>query len=143
MQVDIRKWNYNDASDIARLNHQWGYPSSVEEINQRLNELSASAGHELFVAEADGKLAGWLHVYRHFTMGNDAFAEIGGLVVDVEYRRQGVGKVLVEKAKSWTKENNINRLLVRTNVKREESNIFYTKCGFDLAKQQNVFTMQL
>lgn len=143
MQTLIRDWNPGDAETIARLNEQWGYPSLPEEVLFRLQTLSSLTYHEVFVAEIDNGVAGWVYVYKHYSMGADAFAEIGGLVVDEKLRKKGIGKMLVEKAGIWAAQNGLKRLLVRTNIKREEANAFYEKCGLKLVKKQHVFEIGL
>jgi GNAT superfamily N-acetyltransferase len=143
MQIVIRKWNYADTEAIARLNQQWGYPSTTTEIKARLLTLSNLLNNELFIAEADHQVVGFLHIYRHFTLGNNAFAEIGGLVVDEGQRKKGIGKLLVEKAKQWSVANGLTNLKVRSNLNRIESNQFYPKCGLHQCKQQNVYQIHL
>src|ERR1700722_3256265 len=141
MQILIRDWNPGDAEAIARLNEQWGYPSLPEEVLFRLQTLSSLTYHEVFVAEADNEVGGWPYVYKHYSMGTSAFAEVGGLVVDEKFRQKGIGKILLQKATDWMAQNGLQRLLVRTNIKREDANVFYEKCGLNLVKQQNVFEM--
>ena len=141
--IITRKWKYEDAVSIARLNAQWGYEATSKEINVRLREFSLLQGHELFIAEINGETAGWLHVCREFSMGAGAYAEIAGLVVDEKHRRKGIAKALIGEAKQWAKENGLKKLKVRTNIKRPEASLVYPKCGLTPEKQQNVFGMEL
>jgi GNAT superfamily N-acetyltransferase len=41
------------------------------------------------------------------------FIEIGGLVIDENYRGKGIGKILVSKIKEWCIEQKISSLRVR------------------------------
>jgi GNAT superfamily N-acetyltransferase len=69
-----------------------------------MNTLSQSTigqtGHGVYVAEADGALIGWVHVFVNYSLLADTPAEVAGLVVDENYRSRGVGRILMEKAGS-------------------------------------------
>jgi GNAT superfamily N-acetyltransferase len=71
------------------------------------------------------------------------FFEISGFVVDECYRRQSIGKQLVEKVISWCKGKGINKLRVRCNVTRIRSHEFYLKQGFKETKVSKIFEVDL
>ncbi|MBN9286878.1 MAG: hypothetical protein BGO43_05015 [Gammaproteobacteria bacterium 39-13] len=56
-------------------------------------------------------------------------AEIGGLWVDEDYRNQGYGKALVEKAQDWAMVKGCNALTVFT-LKNWPACVWYQKLGF-------------
>jgi len=56
-------------------------------------------------------------------------AEIGGLWVDEQYRHQGYGKALVEKAEAWAKAKGCGALTVFT-LKNWPACAWYQKLGF-------------
>jgi len=60
-------------------------------------------------------------------------------VIDENYRKQGIGKLLVNKAREWTKEKHIDKLRVRCNRNRTEAHQFYHALGFTELKEQKVF----
>jgi GNAT superfamily N-acetyltransferase len=64
------------------------------------------------------------------------------LVIDENYRKQGIGKLLVNKAREWAKEKHIDKLRVRCNRKRTEAHLFYIALGFVEIKEQKVFESQ-
>ncbi len=104
--IRVRRARSSDISQLALLAGQLGYPSSEDEIRERLAGIEAAPEHALFVAEsADGKLAGFLNVYVMRTIDSDARTEIAALVVDDAHRSLGVGKVLIEQAEAWAREN--------------------------------------
>jgi len=82
---------------------------------------------------------GWIHVLKAIRIESKPFIEIGGLVIDKNYRKQGIGKLLVNKARVWTKENHIDKLRVRCNRKRADAHQFYQAIGFIESKEQKVF----
>jgi GNAT superfamily N-acetyltransferase len=121
-----------------------GYPSSEDEIRERLAGIEAAPEHALFVAEsADGKLAGFLNVYVMRTIDSDARTEIAALVVDDAHRSLGVGKVLIEQAEAWARENGCAAIGLRSNVIRERAHRFYERLGYEHYKTQKTFRKTL
>jgi GNAT superfamily N-acetyltransferase len=74
---------------------------------------------------------------------SNPFVEVGGLVVDENYRSKGIGKKLVEQIKQWCVEKHISTLRVRSQVKRKEAHQFYLANGFTEIKEQKVFQINL
>jgi GNAT superfamily N-acetyltransferase len=131
------------AQRIAILSEQLGYPSSLEEIHQRIHSISASDNDIAYVALLEDHLVvGWIHVFYTLRLESPSFCEIGGLVVHEEWRGKGVGSVLVGHAKGWCKAKGIQTLRVRSNVKRKKAHSFYLREGFAEVKKQSIFEFQ-
>jgi GNAT superfamily N-acetyltransferase len=67
------------------------------------------AKHAVFVAEANGRLVGWIHVFARPSLTTDPSAKVAGLVVDKPFRGRGIGKPLVSQAERWAKEEGCKR----------------------------------
>jgi len=142
--IRVRRARSSDISQLAQLAGQLGYPSSEDEIRGRLAGIEAAPEHALFVAEtADGKLAGFLNVYVMRTIDSDARTEIAALVVDDAHRSLGVGKVLIEQAEAWARENGCAAIGLRSNVIRERAHRFYERLGYEHYKTQKTFRKTL
>jgi GNAT superfamily N-acetyltransferase len=140
----VRRAVASDISQLAQLARQLGYPSSEDEIRGRLAGIEAAPEHALFIAEsADGKLAGFLNVYVMRTIDSDARTEIAALVVDDAHRSMGVGKVLIEQAEAWARENGCRAIGLRSNVIRERAHRFYERLGYEHYKTQKTFRKTL
>ncbi len=139
MEIYIRSANIEDSRYITELSDQLGYKAENLQTENRLHEILQLNDHCVFVAEADKKIVGWIHGFYSLRIESDAFFEIAGLVVDGNFRKKGVGKLLVEKIENWAQSINCNQLRVRCNVLRKESHVFYNKIGFSEIKQQKVF----
>ena len=140
----VRRAVASDISQLALLAGQLGYPSSEDEIRERLAGIEAAPEHALFVAEsADGKLAGFLNVYVMRTIDSDARTEIAALVVDDAHRSLGVGKVLIEQAEAWARKNGCRAIGLRSNVIRERAHRFYERLGYEHYKTQKAFRKTL
>ncbi len=78
----VRPATVHDAEGIARLSDQVGYPSTDEEIARRLAQVIGHTTHAVYIAESDGRLIGWVHIFLNYSLLADMPAEIAGLVVD-------------------------------------------------------------
>jgi len=143
MQIEIKPASIDNAKSIALLSAQLGYPSSVEQTEQRLNAVISSDNDVAFIAFREEDLAGWIHVFYTIRIESDPFCEIAGLVVDENFRGKGIGKQLVAEAKKWCSGKNCNDLRVRSNVVRDDAHAFYERAGFRLKKEQRVFEIKL
>lgn len=128
---------------LAALAEQLGYPTTPGEMIARLQTLAEDDRHAVFVAEEDGAVVGWIHVYLCPLLIAGPGAEIGGLVVDEGYRSRGIGAGLVQAAEEWARARGCLGLTVRANVVRQRAHAFYLRLGFHEVKVQRVFYKSL
>jgi GNAT superfamily N-acetyltransferase len=143
MEIHIRDMKLEDAASVAKLSGQFGYLSSEEETMERILKLKELPDNCGFVAIHKSEIIGWIHVMLSLRIESSPFYEITGLVVDERFRGQGIGKLLVEKVKSWCKGKGISKLRVRCNVTRTRAHEFYQKSGFMENKVSKIFDMNL
>lgn len=139
MDLLYRKAVPQDSLEIARLSGQLGYPAKAEQIEARLAPILNADDHVVIVAKAQGKLVGWIHVHGRLLVESPPYAEIGGLVVDQEFRGKRIGQQLVRHCEEWARTEGYQELRVRVNVTREEAHQFYQHAGFENTKTQQVF----
>lgn len=144
----IRAAREADAPALARLSEALGYPAEAEQMRRRVLLIGARTDHAVFVAQrAAGAgapvLLGWIHVAGRFSMEAGESAEILGLVIAAEVRRQGVGRRLVAAAEQWSRAAGLPRIVVRSNDRRTEAHSFYPALDYHLAKMQRVYVKRL
>ena len=150
-EYTLRDSRKADIPHITRLNAQLGYPESADIIGLRYRRIMRDRrNHRVFVAAVGGSTGhsgrgaiGWIHVFvdRLLTVGPRA--EIGGLVVDEQWRGRGVGAALVRRAEQWVQKKGFFRVVVRTNVIRTRAHAFYERCGYQLLKQSRVYIKEI
>jgi len=141
--VQIREISEKDAEAVAKLSTQLGYESNAEQTRLRIAQINNSNENCAFVALIDGRVVGWIHGFYTLRVESDPFVEIGGLIVDENYRNLKIGKQLIENVNLWAKKHRIKKLKVRCNTKRTESHRFYEQVGFKENKRQVAFEMEL
>jgi len=142
--ITVRPAEAADASAIASLCGQLGYPSTSADIERRLAETAGDPGAAVLVADSrrDGVI-GWVHVRSLHLITRDACAEIGGLVIDEARRGRGIGGRLMAAAEEWSRQRGLGTLRLRSNVIRDEAHAFYRGRGFASSKTSLLFTKAL
>jgi GNAT superfamily N-acetyltransferase len=143
-EMVIRKVETSDFDGIAVLCSQLGYPSTYDEVAPRIADLMKNEEHIIFVAvNLDGKIVGWVHSYIVKLFYADQSPEIGGIVVDENYRGHGVGRKLMNAVEEWTEYKGCSVVSLRSNSKRIEAHLFYNLIGYEKVKEQYTFRKYL
>jgi len=81
-----------------------------------------------FFAYLDDKPVGQIRVQKHW----NTYAYVEDIAVEPEYRRQGVGRALMEQAISWAKRKGFPGVMLETQDNNVAGCRLYTSCGFKL-----------
>ncbi len=88
----------------------------------------SSPDKTVYFASLDGRLAGQIGIIKHW----NAYAWIDDFVVDVRFRRRGVGRALMQKAIDWAREKNLPGIMLETQDVNAPACRFYENFGFKL-----------
>jgi len=139
----IRAATSGDAAAIARLATQLGYPSSRQQVVERLASIAKHPEHVVRVAVRKDQVVGWVHAFVYRLVEIDACGEIGGLVVDEAHRGKGDGQLLVRDVEQWARAKGCRSVYVRSNIIRERTHRFYGRLGYARIKTQHAFRKEL
>jgi GNAT superfamily N-acetyltransferase len=129
----------DDAGAAAELCSQLGYPSSPDDLRQRIDERSRSTDSIALAAVLDGQIVGWIDASIEHHLQSAASAVIGGLVVRDDKRGLGIGRRLCLEIEGWARSKSIPRLRVRSQIAREDAHRFYLHEGYRKVKTSLVF----
>src|SRR5690625_7507004 len=91
-----------------------GYPTTTDEMEHRFSKINANSSYNTQVAEKDGVIVGMIGMMLGFHYEkNENYVRIVALVVDSNYRKQGIGEKLMKQAEEWAKEQEIGRATCR------------------------------
>ena len=145
--MEIRLATLNDIEPICRLYNEFftynaelqpKYYKAGKEYGGYPESVIKSSDSDIFLAVEAGSIVGFIHVKEAETPLFDSivahkYAEIIDLIVTASYRRKGVGSLLMNAVKKWSKVRNLDyiELLVLSNAKGEIQ--YYEHEGFDIA----------
>ena len=138
----IRGARPDDAAALADLSTQLGYPSTEQQVRERLC-LLGDPERELLVADAPDGLAGFIDVHVQRVVESDAYGEVGGLVIAAPNRGAGLGAALLAAAADWSRARGLERLWIRANLARVGPHEFYEAVGCRVVKDQRVYEYPL
>lgn len=107
--------------------------------DEELKELLNDGLYRIFVAEDSGDIAGYIFCILEVTENDKSLADrknlyIDDLCVDPSYQRQGVGTLLLEKARVCAREEKCNSVTLNVWELNEGAMKFYEKAGFKVMK---------
>jgi ribosomal protein S18 acetylase RimI-like enzyme len=139
LMVTIRPMEEGDLPSVTALMTQLGYPSTLEAITRRYRFIVADDACALTVGEVGGAVAGWVYVRGVLLLEDDKRAEVWGLVVDEQRRRQRIGEALMRWAEQWARDAGYREVCLRSNVTRTGAHAFYRRIGYSTTKTSHVF----
>ena len=131
----IRKAERIDKEPVQYLMKELtGHSISDSELENRFDLIESSEIDSLYVYEQDNKVIGLLGFrIRENIEENSRFGEISVLVVDKNYRKQGIGKQLMDFAYKLAIEYGcIGTWLVSGFGREEEAHPFYKSLGYKI-----------
>ncbi len=105
----------------------------LEEYRRVFNEMEATPGYELLVAEDGGEILGTMvmAILPGIARGVSPFAVVEYVVVDEEARRKGIGRLLMDYVKERAKEAGCYKIMLTSDKRREQAHEFYKALGFE------------
>jgi len=87
----------------------------------------------VFVAQLKEKIVGYLagSICEQISYITETFAELDNMCIDEEYRRFGIGTLLIQEFKNYCRDKNIQNIKVTASAKNNNAIQFYIKNGFE------------
>ncbi|MBO1582607.1 GNAT family N-acetyltransferase [Bacillus sp. XF8] len=110
-----------------------GYPTTIEKKRIRLQNIFSHLEYYTLVAEVNECVIGMIGLYTGMFYTEDGvYARIIALVVDEEFRKQGIGKRLIKAAEKWTLEQGTDSIGLNSGncEERKHAHQFYKRMGY-------------
>ena len=130
--MTIREARDSDATAIASLLGELGYPTDADAVQRRLERMRAEGGQWTLVAERDGQVLGTATVMIRHMLSRDApFGRVTSVVVSEAARSQGIGGALIARAEAICRAAGCGALEVTSAAQRTRAHEFYLRLGFE------------
>ena len=134
----IREATIEDAFAICNIScADLGYDCSCEFVSTRISNLDKGR-EKVFVAEVNEIVAGYIHAEKYQTLYFEPMINILGLAVSSEFRRRGIGRMLLKRAERWANEVGIHKIRLNSGASRKETHSFYRAMGYNNEKGQKI-----
>ena len=129
-----REATESDIGCLADLVTQLGYPSSFETMKIRFGLIQQHPDYQTILAEYNGKVVGMIGLSKSYYYEMDGFyVRILALIVDSNYRNQGIGKKLIDDAEKWARTIGASGISLNTGNRPERlaTHRFYKNRGYN------------
>ncbi|SIT24909.1 Ribosomal protein S18 acetylase RimI [Chryseobacterium ureilyticum] len=141
---NTRKAIITDVPQLAELFDQYrifyhkesDIPAAIKFLQERIE----SKDSEIFVAEENGSLTGFVQLYPIFSSTRmQRYWLLNDLYVNENYRGKGYSKELIEESKELCRTSNACGILLETGKSNDIGNQLYPACGFELYDSVNFY----
>ncbi len=141
--MNIRPVLLEDGPGMAELTRELGYPTNAEKMREILQLVLSNPDHEIFIAEIEEKLAGYLHLVQGGSSDDQTILDIAALMVHNNYRSKGVGNAFLQTAEDKAKKKHTHHLRIRTSLVSREAYHFFEHRGFVNLATQEMFVKEI
>jgi streptothricin acetyltransferase len=120
VEDDCIKYNIIDSEEYQKR-------YSIEEIDY--SAYISNPDQTIYFAFVENNIAGQVRLKRNW----NNYCYIEDLVVDVNYRRAGIGKALIQAVIDWAINKHCPGIMLETQNNNVMACLFYASCGFELA----------
>jgi GNAT superfamily N-acetyltransferase len=143
MSIVIKAMAPNDITAARMLLSQLGYELNTNEVERRYNAVRERGDHAVFVAEEDGRIIGFLHLYERPAFDKPPEVIVQAIVVHQSARGTGIGKTIMSMAERWAIERGYSSIALTSNVSRSGAHSFYNRLGYQIEATSHLFRKQL
>jgi N-acetylglutamate synthase-like GNAT family acetyltransferase len=141
--TEVRQAEPEDTDALLTLCRQLGYATEGGALPGRLDAILAQPDQGLFVAEQDGTVVGFVHVFARLALEIAPCAQIQALVVAEAARRTGAAQRLVAAVEVWARAHGLTWLSLYCTTGRDAAHGFYPAAGFEAASTATRFNKRL
>jgi ribosomal protein S18 acetylase RimI-like enzyme len=122
----LRSYRSSDLETLYQID-QACFPPAVSYSRQELSEFITDQKSETWVAEEDGKIVGFLVADRQ----RPRLIHIITIDVAAEWRRQGVGTLLMDAAETAARRQDSRLIYLETSAQNVSAQRFYLQRGYE------------
>jgi N-acetylglutamate synthase-like GNAT family acetyltransferase len=137
-QITVREATPNDADSLNTLYRLLTANAAVNVRPDRIAAIAKHDDHFLLIAEIDNHVCGT--VFTSFCMdamfGEQPFTVIENIVIDMSWRRHGVGRKLLATVEAMSIARTSSKMMLLSAIEREFAHAFFQKIGFASDKKR-------
>jgi len=148
MKNSVRPATTDDLSQLAQLFDEYRMfyhkSSDISGAEQFISERLENRDSEIFVAEDEVKLVGFVQLYPLFSSTRmKRYWLLNDLFVNLEYRGKGFSKALIESAKQLCRDSNSCGMYLETGKENTIGNQLYPSAGFKKYDEVNFYEWEV
>lgn len=133
IEFTIKEATPTDTATLANLMTVLGYETTPEEMKTRYDNIIIHPDYKTFVATTSTEIVGMIGLSKNlYYEKNGVYVRVLAMVTSKEFRQQGVGQALLDKAESWAREVGAESIFLNSGNREEraQAHQFYKNRGF-------------
>jgi len=147
MMHKIKKAKDQHIEKITQLAHLLWPEENINTLKKEMNHFHRDSTSELFICEETKEIIGFAHVQlRYDYVEGTVSTPVGyleGIYVREAYRKQGIGKQLVEVCEDWSRFMDATEFASDVELVNQKSADFHDSIGFKEVNRIICYTKQL
>lgn len=129
----IRRACASDAEVISALYSALNTLSTPSVLPERIAALADSEQTHLLVCDDSGEIIATALVClcQDVMFDSQPFALVENVVVSADYKREGIGKSMMDYIEAFCLEQDCSKIMLHTSSKNRDARDFYTAMGYD------------
>ncbi|MDF3014326.1 MAG: family N-acetyltransferase [Cellvibrio sp.] len=130
---NIRRATKEDAEAVANLYRELDTLSPVSVLPERIEAVANSNATYLLVCDDAGEIIATALVClcQDVMFDNQPFALVENVVVSADYKREGIGKSMMDYIEAFCLEQDCSKIMLQTSSENRAARDFYTAMGYD------------
>lgn len=136
-EIVIREAAQADGPALHEIGREaLGYPYPLKETEQQLAYVLRHPEHKILVAEAAGRVVGYIHLQDYVALYAPPLKNLLALAVAPGFQRRRVGRALLQAGEAWAKSAGAAGVRVNSGEGRKGAHAFYFAQGYQFTKNQ-------
>ncbi|WP_079911695.1 GNAT family N-acetyltransferase [Paenibacillus sp. 32352] len=135
----IREIRAADYRDIYLLNQDFN-PNlrafSEDKVKEKIHIIMEKTKDVVLVYEENNQVIGYIHGSPYELLFSESLVNVLGFVVKEEYRKQGIGSMLIEQLEQWAEKNGFFGIKLLSHPSRVQAHRIYERRGYVFTKDQ-------
>jgi len=129
----IRRAQAADAEAIGSLYRELNALSTPVVLPERIAVIANSEHTHLLVCEDGGEVftTALVCLCQDVMYNDQPFALVENVVVSADYKREGIGKMMMDYIEAFCLEQNCSKIMLQTSSENRDARDFYTAMGYD------------
>lgn len=131
--ISVREMKSEDISQLSVVYEGfWGEASDTLKMRERFLEIQNDSSYTILVAMDAGRMAGSVMgiVVKELYGEAKPYLLVENVAVHKDYRRMGVGKLLLDEIEKFGRDKGCKSMLLMTEPERTGAHAFYLASGF-------------
>ena len=143
--IKAKKENIKDVGVLFNLYRQfYKYKSELKKSTRYIKDRISKKESTIFVCYYKNEAAGFVQLYETFDSLNvNKKLILYDLYVKKEYRKNGIGKSLMNTAKKFAKNKKIKLIELSTGIKNKKAQSLYESLKYKRDKEYYIYTLEL